>query len=165
VREEIDACKWIYLREIGEPDDNSLRLMIDEAKAEGPPRDIQIMPGKVISGTRAIESDETCRAFELLWRSYVAYSVRNESFCQLDNDEVWEGRLFCLYSKSHFLDYVARATFASSDYPGPLRHWGINCLNHIVDVVSNVEPQVRRIESAATHHRAGGDPSISNLTR
>ncbi len=146
MRDEIDACKWIYLRDIGEPEENSLRVVVEEAKAEGPPEDIEVLPGKVSSGLRAIESDWTCRAFELVWPSYVAYSVRNESFCSEDKVEQWEGRLFCLYSKSHFLDYVARATFATADYPGPLRHWGINCQNHIVDVVSTVEPVVRCIK-------------------
>jgi len=143
MREEIDSCKYLYLREIGEPVDNSLRLLIEEAKADGPPEDCELLPGKVISGLRSIESDETCRMFEILWPSYVAYSVRNESFTQIDNDEIWTGRLFCEFSKSHFLDYVVRATFASADYPGPLRHWGINCLNHVVDVVSSVEPQIQ----------------------
>ena len=156
MREVIDACKWIFLREIGESEENALRLIIEEAKSDGPPEDIEILPGKVISGTRAIESDTTCRAFDLVWPSYVSYSVRNESFCTLDKEEVWEGRLFCLYSKSHFLDYVARATFASTDYPGPLRHWGINCLNHIVDVVSIAEPQVRELKHAAPNTAADG---------
>jgi hypothetical protein len=146
--EAIDSCKWIFLREIGEPEENSLRLVIEEAKADGPAENREILPGKVIRGTRAIESDASCRAFELVWPSYVSYSVRNESFCTLDKEGVWEGRLFCRYSKSHFLDYVARATFASADYPGPLRHWGVNCLNHIVDVVSTAEPRVWEIKHA-----------------
>jgi hypothetical protein len=125
-------------------------------KVRRPHEDIEILPGKVISGTRAIESDATCRAFELVWLSYVSYSVRNESFCTLDKEERWEGRLFCLYSKSHFLDYVAQATFASADYPGPLQHWGVNCLNHIVDVVSIAEPQVREIKHAERVAAADG---------
>lgn len=123
--------------------DNSLRLVIEEAKADGPPEDRELLPGKVASGLRSIESDQTCRLFEIVWPSYVAYSVRNESFTQIDNDEVWSGRLFCEFSKSHFLDYVKRATFASAEYPGPLRHWGINCLNHVMDVVSTVEPHIQ----------------------
>ena len=141
MREEIDTCKW--LREIGEPVDNSLRLVIEEAKADGPPEDRELLPGKIVSGLRSIESDRACRLFEIEWPSYVANSVRDERFTQIDNDEVWRGRLFCEFSKSHFLEYVKRATFASADYPGLLRHWGINCLNHIVDVVSTVEPQIR----------------------
>jgi hypothetical protein len=148
MRDEIDDCRWIYLRELGEPEENALRLVIEEAKADGPPEDIEVLPGKVISGTLAIESDDSCRVFELVWPTYVCYSVRNESFCTMDKAEAWEGRLFCLYSKSHFLDYVSRATFASADYPGPLRHWGVNCLNHIIDVVSVSEPKVRRVRPA-----------------
>ena len=31
MREAIDACEWIFLREIGEPEENSLRLVIEEA--------------------------------------------------------------------------------------------------------------------------------------
>jgi hypothetical protein len=154
VREVINECRWIYLIEIAEPEDNCLRLVVQEAKAGGPLEDIEVSPGKVISSTRAIESDTSCRAFELVWSSYVAYSVRNESFCAFDREEIWEGRLFCLYSKSLFLDFVARATFASNDYPGPFRHWGVNCLNHIVDVVSTVEPQVRAISHLETPTRS-----------
>lgn len=135
-----------FLRKIEEPKDNSLRLVIEEAKSDGPPEDIEILPDKVNCGLWPIESDSSCPAFELVWPWYVAYSVRNESFCALDKEEVWEGRLFCLYSKSHFLDYLARATFASDDYPGPMRHWGVNCLNHIVDVVSTDDPQIRWIK-------------------
>jgi hypothetical protein len=157
MREAVDSCRWLFLREIGEPEENTLRLVIEEAKADGPPEDREILPGKVISGSRAIESDPSCRAFELVWPSYVAYSVRNESFCTLDKEEVWEGRLLCLYSKSHFLEYVARATFAGADYPGPLRHWGVNCLNHIVDVVSSVDPHVREIKHAEPDTVPDGD--------
>jgi hypothetical protein len=145
MRDTINSCDYLLLREIGEPRDNALRLVVEEAKANGPPEDIEILPGRAFRGSRAIESDATCRAFELVWPSYVSYSVRNESFCTADEQEASTGRLFCLYSKSHYLDFVARATIADSDYPGPLRHWGIKCLNHIVDVVSATEPVVREL--------------------
>ena len=142
MRDEIDSCKFLHLRYLGEPEDNALRIVIEEAKADGLPQDFEIAPGQVIGDTRAIESDETCRTFELFWSSYVAYPVRNESFCALDDSEVLEGRLFCLILKSHFLDYVSRATFARDDHPGPLHHWGINCLNHTIDVISTGEPAI-----------------------
>jgi hypothetical protein len=145
MREVIDGCKWIYLRHIGEPKDNSLQLIIEEAKDNSPAENVELVPDTVFSGLREIKSDASCRTFELIWTSYVAYSVRNESFCAIDKEEIWEGRLFCLYSKSHFLNYIAYATFACADYPGTLQHWGINCLDHIVDVVSTVEPQIREI--------------------
>ncbi len=116
--------------------------MVEEASADGPPEDIEIL-GKVIEGTRPIESGPGCRLFELVWPSYVAYSVRNESYTSWDDAERWEGKLLRLYSESHFLDYVRRATFASNDYPGPMRHWGLVCLRHVVDVVSTAGPKVR----------------------
>jgi hypothetical protein len=154
MRDEIDSCKWIYLRELGEPEQNSLRLVIEEAKADGPHEDIEVLPGKVLTGMRTIESDWTCRAFELVWPTYVAYSVRNESYCIGDNTEQWEGRLFRLYSRSHFLEYVARATVVLNS--GTLRLWGIQCLDHVVDVVSTDEPQIRCMkhsESGAARDR------------
>jgi hypothetical protein len=154
MRDEIDDCKYLYLRELGEPEENTLRVVVEEAKAEGPPEDIEIL-GKIIRGTRPIESDDSCRLFELVWPCYVSYCVRNESYTSWDDTQVWEGRLFRVYSKSHFRDYVAKATFASDEYPGPLRHWCLLCLNHLVDVVGCVEPELRRLrpaEADATDH-------------
>jgi hypothetical protein len=144
MRDEIDSCKWLFLRELGEPEENTLRIVVEEAKADGPPEDLEIC-GKVIQGLGSIESDETCRQWELVWPTYVAYSVKNESYTSWDDSERWEGNSFRLYSKSHFLDYVAKDTFARDGYPGPLKHWRLVCLWHIVDVVGNVEPELERL--------------------
>jgi hypothetical protein len=148
-RDEINDCKYFFLRAIGEPNDNCLRLIIEEAKEFGTSKGA--LPSIAATDVRAITSDETCRAYELIWRSYVAYSVRNEGFCALDNDETWDGRLLCLYAESHFLDYIARSTFANDVLPGQIRHWGVKCLNHVVDVASTTEPELRSI--------ANGQPS------
>ena len=75
----------------------------------------------------------------------MAYSIRNESFVTVDAEEHYEGGLFRLYSKSHFMDFVSRATFATSEHPGPMRHHEVVCQDHIVDVVSIVSPQIRRV--------------------
>jgi hypothetical protein len=144
VRDEIESCRFLFLRDLTEPEENTLRVVIEEAKADGPPEDIEIL-GKIISGSRPIESDESCRLFELIWPSYVAYTVRNESYTSWDESEEWEGNLFRLYSKSEFRDYVSRGTFATDDYPGPLQHWSLVCLRHVVDVIACVEPEMRRL--------------------
>jgi hypothetical protein len=139
--EQIDRHAYLYLTEIGEPKDNVLRLVIEEARASGEPEDMKI--GDVtLPGARSIVSDEYCYAYEVLFGNYVAYSVRNESYVGQDESEEYTGRLFCVYSKSRFLDYVRLATFASDDYPGKLNHHGINCLNHIVDIISVEEPRI-----------------------
>ena len=139
--EQIDRHTYLYLTEIGEPEENVLRLVIEEARASGEPEDMKI--GDVtLSGARSIVSDESCYAYEILFGGYVAYSVRNESYVEQDESEEFKGRLFCVYSKSRFLDYVRVATFASDEYPGKVNHFCIYCLNHIVDVVSVEEPRI-----------------------
>ena len=152
----INSCRWLFLQKLWEPVDNELRLVVAEGRADGPAEDFEIMPGKVITDSRSVEVTPASRVFELGWPSYVAYSVRNESFCTDDESEVWEGRLLCVYSRSHFIDYVARSTFASDDHPGPLRHYGLNCLNHIVDVVSAEPPVARLTDMGGSEPRGGG---------
>jgi hypothetical protein len=153
VRDEINACKYMFLRECWEPEENALKVVIEEAKADGPPKDLEVLPGKIIRGTVAIQSDPSCQMFELLWPSYVAYCVRNESYTSWDDEEVFEGRHFRVYSKSHFRDYVARGTFATDEYPGPLQHWSVVCENHLVDVVGSREPEMRRLRPADPEDR------------
>jgi len=93
-----------------------------------------------------VKSTDASRVFEIIWDRYVAYSVRNESFVTPDDFEesAW-GRRVRLYSRSHFLEYVSRATFACDEHPGPLQHVGVHCENHIVDVVSAHAPRIRRL--------------------
>ncbi|MBI5760966.1 MAG: hypothetical protein HZA46_20780 [Planctomycetales bacterium] len=145
MRDAINACRYLFLRECWEPEENILRVVVEEVKADGPPEDFEVLPDKVIGGTVAIESDPSCQMFELVWPSYVAYGVRKESFASRDDSEVFEGRLFRVYSKSNYRDYVGRGTFASDEYPGPLKHWCLVCLTHLVDVVGCAEPELRRL--------------------
>jgi hypothetical protein len=64
----------------------------------------------------------------------------------LDEYEVFEGGVFSIYSKSRYLDFIDVSTIASVDHPGPFKHYGINALNHIIDVVSTEPPTISFIE-------------------
>jgi len=146
--EQIQSCQYLYMSEIGEPRDNELRIVILEAKSgaigERKAEDEKDEVLKRILETCApIEHRVGCRMFELFWPNYVGYSVRNESYAQSDEYEKFDGRLLVEYSRSRCLDFLSKATFADSTYPGPLKHWGIFCLNHIIDVVSTFEPEVK----------------------
>lgn len=146
--DQIESHRFIYLIEINEPSDNVLRLVISEAQERETDQDLKIedaVLSSVLSNAKELVADESCNAYEILFQDYVAYSVRNESFVSVDDSEKWTGRLFQTYSRSHFLAYVRVATFASDDYPGKLGHYGINCLNHIVDVVSASQPIISLI--------------------
>ena len=147
-REQIDACKWLYLDDVREPSDNELVIRILEAvsgedeidaNALDPLREIR----EILRESKPIVHESGCRVFHLRWPTYIAYSVRNESYVTPDDYEDFEGRLFVKYSKSRYLDFVGSATFATSDYPGPFDHYGIYCLNHIIDVVSVSAPEIR----------------------
>ena len=99
----------------------------------------------ILQGARVISHSEGCRVFEVCWPSYIAYSVRNESYVANDKYEQSAGRLLVKYTKSRFLEYVELGTFATSEYPGSFAHWGVICSNHIIDVVSTEEPEVRML--------------------
>jgi len=139
--EQINNHKYLYLTEIGEPEDNVLRLVIEQALVSEEEHDLAVGTS-VISGLRDIVSDEKCFTYEVIFESYIAYSVINESFTQVDESEISSGNLFRIYSKSHFLDYVKVATFASEDYPGVFSHYEIVALNHIVEIVSIDSPKI-----------------------
>jgi hypothetical protein len=141
---EIDSCHSLFLREITEPRESSLRLVLEEAFVL--PEEVTVaVSGVEIKGGHPVRSIEGSRLFEIIWDSYVAYSVRNESYVTLDESEELTGRSARIYSKSHFLDYVSRATFACDEHPGPMQHVELVSECHVIDVVSTTLPRVRQM--------------------
>lgn len=140
---ELNACRYLFMRQIEEPSDNRLRLVIEEADAS-PETVSREVCGVEFSDLRPIESTDQSRIFELTWNSYIAYSVRNESFTTVDDyEKIESGKLAVVYSKSRFLDFVTSGTFACDEHPGPFHHFGFNCQNHIIDVAAAELPSVR----------------------
>ena len=60
-----------------------------------------------------------------------------------DNEERM-GRLFCIYSKSNYLDYIRNNTIVEYIRDGELKHYSINCLHHTIYIASMEEPMVTR---------------------
>jgi hypothetical protein len=139
----INSHRYLYLLELGEPEDNVLRLIVAEGRTLTPDKPSGNL---TISTAAPIVADEQSAKYELLFESYVAYSVRNESFTVVDNEERFEGGLFRIYTASPFLQYVGAATIASDDFGGPYQHYGLLCLNHIVDIASAEKPRVRVLQ-------------------
>jgi hypothetical protein len=142
---EIDSCHSLFLREITQTSEHALRLLLEEAFVLPGEATVKVC-GVEIKG-HPVKSIEGSRLFEVVWDNYVAYSVRNESYVARDESEEFSGRFALTYLKSHFLDYVSRATFACNEHPGPLQHIGIVSERHIIDVVSTELPRVRQIRS------------------
>jgi hypothetical protein len=140
---ELDTCSSLLLREIGEPNQNSLRLLIEEAMVM--PDEVTVkFAGAEIANCHSVRSTVNSRLFEIVWDNYVAYSVANESYSTRNESEEFSGRFARLYGKSGFLDYISRATLACKEYPGTLQHVQLVCECHIIDVVSTKFPQVRQ---------------------
>lgn len=139
---EIDSCKYLYLREVSEPHDNQLRVVVEEAGVDPSPQS-RTVAGVEFAELHPIESSENGRLFEIIWEYYIAYNVMNESYARVDDYDVTQsGRLMKIYSKSHFFDYLALASIASKDYPEPFAHYGLICLNHVIDVACQTPPTI-----------------------
>jgi hypothetical protein len=151
MRPELDAlnsAKYLYLRELSEPRDNSLRLVEKEAivNPDGLFHPHPELPEleEVLRGSSPIESTDACRTFELTWVRYVAYLVTEECVgsCGRDDDEIYTGKLFRVYTKSHFLEHLSRDTGGHTE---SVLHYKLLCLNHLVDVAAYAPPEVRQI--------------------
>lgn len=141
---DINSCSYIFLDEITESPGNRLRVVLHEGLVSPEARSLKI-GNTVLSGLHAIRTSEKSRKFEVSWEYYVAYSVINESFAAREVEAVWIGHLFRVYSKSCFKNFIAAATFATEEYPGPMEHIGLICENHIIDVISTKEPSLTRL--------------------
>ncbi len=143
LRVAIDEAQYLYVEMVHEDGGLTLSIVVHEAYSGGGTKHL---PGLGDMKATAIVADETTPKYLVQFASYVAYSVRDESYVSRDEAETWTGRFFRVYTHSKFLDYVEAATLASDDYPGPLTHYELVTLNHIVDVVSIEEPEVKLID-------------------
>ena len=142
---ELSACRHLFLRQINEPHENSLRLLVEEGTVSPEASSMRI-GGTVIADAHRIVCNENTGLFEVSWKSYICYSVRNESYVMRDETEKYElGNLIRLYSDSKFLDFVRSATFACNEYPGPFQHVQVITEMHIIDVISTAAPAVRKL--------------------
>ena len=141
---EINTCRSLFLADLREMGRNSLHIVIAEGLPAGPPRSIEL-GGTTIPNCIPIETTGESRFFEIVWRNYLGYTVLNESYASVSAEDHCEGTRFRVYSKSRFIDYMHRATFASDEHPGPTRHYCVACEDHILHVLSVEAPAVQRV--------------------
>jgi hypothetical protein len=145
--DSLNSVKYVYLRELTEPRENSVRLVVDEAVVnESAPVGYPELPelAEILSNASAIETVEGCKSFELFWKHCVAYSVTEELVGSNGTyaDEAFSGRIFRVYTKSHFLEHLARDT---GGHFKPILHYKLICLNHLIDIASYDPPEIRLI--------------------
>jgi hypothetical protein len=151
--EQLESVQYLYLRELSEPRDNSLKLVVEEAVVNrsgtakfDPELEAVLKDASVLKNASPIESVEGCRVFELHWKHYAAYLVTEELVGSNAiggyDDESYTGKILRVYTRSHFLDHLVRDTGGHIDSP---QHYKLVCLNHLIDVAAYAPPEVRRL--------------------
>tara|TARA_X000000950_G_scaffold142789_1_gene176989 strand:+ start:937 stop:1392 length:456 start_codon:yes stop_codon:yes gene_type:complete len=98
-----------------------------------------------ISGVQPLKIKPESDVFRLSFVDFVSYAVTEEMYAQSSDEQVSEGEWLRIYSKSFFLDFVSKTTWATSEFPGPLVHFQINTLDHTIDIVTSKPPEIVRV--------------------
>lgn len=144
--EQLNSVKYIYLRDLAEPRDNSLKIVVEEAVLnEG--REVETPILKDVK-SHPIESIPGCKKFQLYWKLYIAYCVTEEAVGSMArngyDDESYTGNVLRVYTKSHFLGHIQRDT---GGHGKAVQHYKILCLNHLIDVAAYEPPEVHLLGS------------------
>lgn len=89
--------------------------------------------------------------FEIIFEKYIIYQTLNESYCLHDEYEIGQGKYFVEIQRSHLLDQLeifAPVCTADEDgeyYPYKPRHFRIISQNHILEVISDKQPIIRKV--------------------
>ena len=141
--ERINNERNIFLTKIFEPEENSLEFELTMGIVGELEKNHKIL-GVDNGPSRPVYHNENSEIFKITFDQYIAYSVINESYESLGGTD-YVGKKIRTYKTSNFLDYVKADTFASSDYPGEFKHYTFISLNHIVNVVSTVDPKIEKV--------------------
>jgi len=142
---DLNQYKYLFQQNIHCTDENRLTICLKIGKVSEETEDF-VFNGITINDTRPILEDNT-GSIRVWFPSYVAYNVRWETYLVWSEYDEFTGRIVREYSKSRYLEYVKNDTFASDEWPGKLRHFGICCGWEIIDIISIDEPQVEMVMS------------------
>jgi hypothetical protein len=134
---------WLYLASITDAGDNRLRMVICAGGHQQLPREIV---GKQVSEILKTPIEySSAPYFELVWNRYFTFMVRDESAAAFRKEEESVGHGVRIFKKSWLLESVpelSNGLHELSGVRGSVKHFGIYCLNHIVDVLAYEEPVV-----------------------
>jgi hypothetical protein len=83
-------------------------------------------------------------SYEVYFSPYICFNVINESYEELGGDE-FTGKRIRVYTKSNFLDYVGKDTYATFDYPGEFKHYSFITSDNIINVAALEEPAIKKL--------------------
>jgi hypothetical protein len=127
--------------------DGSLSLLVRLATTSVPPAPVVGRSGwDVMSHPRVAEPSRTYRIDFL---STLSYNVGREHCFAADANADGEGRQFARFRKSAYLDFLEKACYSSDVTGGARYHYGIYCLDTVIDVVSGEAPLISYVGETA----------------
>jgi hypothetical protein len=119
-----------------------MRISINRASVRSKSEDVSFEE-YTINDVYPIEIDKTLPVIHIEFDSYVSYSVFDESFHFVNQDDEFMGNSVRLFTKSTYLDFISKGTIALDVYSyKKLFHYQIVCLDHIIDIVSFDKPTI-----------------------
>ena len=152
-----EKCKTApFLLSLEDTPDNVLRIVIAFPKEGEEGADLDNFPEPyksrvedMLIHSRPVYEDMD-QVYEIVFDDYVIYQNRNESYTVWDDYEIRRGNYLIIFEKSRLLDYYEDVLFDFDDEETKRekrKHYGIYTENHILDVISNSEPRIQKIEN------------------
>lgn len=135
---------------------NNLRIIIAVAEVGKKTNDSSLLHSmdkeinsklwQILKQCRSITPDNNHK-YGVIFENYIAYQVRNESFCSFDTEEIRKGKFIITFEKSKLLEHLPKITDVQkfkdgSYYPAEWKHYGIYTQNHVIDIISHCPPQI-----------------------
>ena len=137
-----------FVLKISDSSDNELRIILATAKtcdkkslSTGSPK-----LDDILVNSELIEPDKQ-NVYEIVFSDYIIYQCRNESYTAFDDTEIRSGKYLVTFEKSRLLYFYENVIFDfdSIDTKTKRKHYGIISANHIIDVIANEPPIIRKI--------------------
>lgn len=146
--ENTQMKKGTFLIKLEEGEENSLKVVVSLSTygevGENIPDDAKGVIRSILKKAKPLYSDNE-EVYEIYFENYVMYQVRNETFTSFDEEEIRKGNRLIIFEKSKLLDYVKTVIWADEKYFDGYKHYGIYTENQIIDIISQVEPTIRKL--------------------
>ena len=139
-----------FLLSLSDDQDLTLRVVIafpKDGEAGTDPRSLNEKVKELLDKYVPVGADMD-QVYEIVFENYILYQMRNESYTSWDEYEVRKGRYLIVFERSRLLDYYEDSIFdfdSEETRKTQRKHYGIYTENHILDIISNEPPKIRRI--------------------
>ena len=153
LNDQINSHYGLFLNHLVQVSDQELVLFLSEARINDTvTKEVKFNEDTehfVSLDVNPIETDDSCKKYKMTFKRFFAYQVVEESSIQWDDDEVFEGKLYRMFSSSRFLNHI-KANLNVDWYEKvpemKYQHFQVCGLDFIVDVAAHEDPTIEEVE-------------------